>query len=461
MKFVKIVSREYGVQYTEMSLRSLRHEAKKHLPSLVLSQFYAPEDKNESCYVDEREWQNFTEALAKKYSNGNNLKNFIKLFHLYGKKYIAVSKKISKFNPAKTNNEYLAKNYRNYQNTLLDYSSYVWMSFLLNNIYTEKANKILNGKKISNNEKIAASLFLPNKRTGIIELQNRIYGLKNKKRVIPKEETNNLLKEYSWISCLDIHNDPWKKNDLVSFIKNLKNTPPNYPFKKAAALAGLSKKEISHFELVKELAYIKDMRDEYRRMGIYNIQPFFSELAKKLGVSRKELSYFSSEEILEALKGEVELSKTEAAKRQNGFLIYYDKNIFVTSNEEFIKKFIFGKIGNKIFSEKIEQIKGVVASPGFAKGMARIIFGVEDLTKVKKGDIMVAITTHPDFVPAMHKARAVITDEGGLTSHAAIVSRELGIPCIVGTKIATKILKDGDLVEVDANKGIVKILKKK
>lgn len=68
--------------------------------------------------------------------------------------------------------------------------------------------------------------------------------------------------------------------------------------------------------------------------------------------------------------------------------------------------------------------------------------------------------TTPDFVPAMKKAAAVITDEGGITCHAAIMSRELGIPCVIGTKIATKVLRDGDLVEVDAEKGVVRILKK-
>ena len=67
--------------------------------------------------------------------------------------------------------------------------------------------------------------------------------------------------------------------------------------------------------------------------------------------------------------------------------------------------------------------------------------------------------TTPDFVPAMRKAAAIITNEGGITCHAAIVSRELGKPCITGTKIASKVLKDGDMVEVDAEKGIVRIMK--
>ena len=79
---------------------------------------------------------------------------------------------------------------------------------------------------------------------------------------------------------------------------------------------------------------------------------------------------------------------------------------------------------------------------------------------MNNGDILVAPMTSPDFIVAMRQASAIITDEGGMTSHAAIVSRELGINCIVGTKIATKVLKDGDLVEVDADQGTVKIIKK-
>ena len=81
--------------------------------------------------------------------------------------------------------------------------------------------------------------------------------------------------------------------------------------------------------------------------------------------------------------------------------------------------------------------------------------------KMEKGNIMVAHTTFPALIPAMKKAAAIVTDDGGITCHAAIVARELKIPCVVGTKIATQVLKDGDLVEVDADKGIVKILKKK
>ncbi len=81
------------------------------------------------------------------------------------------------------------------------------------------------------------------------------------------------------------------------------------------------------------------------------------------------------------------------------------------------------------------------------------------MSKMDEGDLLVSHMTDPEIVPAMKKAAAIVTDMGGITCHAAIVSRELGIPCVIGTKIATKVLRDGDLAEVDANKGIIRKLK--
>jgi len=100
-------------------------------------------------------------------------------------------------------------------------------------------------------------------------------------------------------------------------------------------------------------------------------------------------------------------------------------------------------------------LKGLGASPGIAKGIVRIIHEIEDLPKIQKGDVLVANQTRPDFVVAMKKATAIVTDTGGIVSHASIVSRELGIACVVGTKHATELLKDGDVITVDGYNGRV------
>ncbi len=101
-------------------------------------------------------------------------------------------------------------------------------------------------------------------------------------------------------------------------------------------------------------------------------------------------------------------------------------------------------------------LKGLPASPGVYAGKAKIVFSPEDAAKkIQKGDILVTKMTNPDWVPYMRLAGAIVTDEGGMTCHAAIVSRELGIPCIVGSKDATKLLRDGETYTVDARSGVI------
>ena len=110
----------------------------------------------------------------------------------------------------------------------------------------------------------------------------------------------------------------------------------------------------------------------------------------------------------------------------------------------------------KVKAYNLVELKGQCGSVGKARGRVKLIFRPKDIPKMEAGDILVSIATDPDIVPAMKKAAAIVTEQGGVTSHAAIVARELGIPCLIGTKIATKVFKDGDLVEVDATKGVVR-----
>ena len=108
---------------------------------------------------------------------------------------------------------------------------------------------------------------------------------------------------------------------------------------------------------------------------------------------------------------------------------------------------------NKIDVNLVPILTGEPASPGSATGVAIIINNPKEITRVSKGQILITQMTTPDFVPAMKKVNGIITDKGGQTSHAAIVSRELGVPCIVGTGTATKLIKEGDIITVDGTTG--------
>ncbi len=116
------------------------------------------------------------------------------------------------------------------------------------------------------------------------------------------------------------------------------------------------------------------------------------------------------------------------------------------------------EIENKLKEKK--SIKGSVAFSGIVKGKVKLVFEPSKAEDFKDGEILVTAMTRPEYLPLIKKSAGFITDAGGMLSHAAITARELKKPCVIGTEIATKVLKDGDLVEIDANKGIVKILKK-
>ncbi len=107
----------------------------------------------------------------------------------------------------------------------------------------------------------------------------------------------------------------------------------------------------------------------------------------------------------------------------------------------------------------MKTLKGTTANKGKVKGIVKIIKNENDFDKFNEGDILVSEITNPSFTLVIIKASAIVIDKGGITSHSAIVSREFNIPCIVGTKNATQILKDGYEIEVDADNGLVKIIK--
>jgi pyruvate,water dikinase len=154
------------------------------------------------------------------------------------------------------------------------------------------------------------------------------------------------------------------------------------------------------------------------------------------------------------------LKEKEMLARKQNSVYYWDKKgmeAVVGKEADKVKETI---LGSKELGQ-IDDFRGLTASVGKAIGRVKILKSVTEISKVEQGDILVAVMTRPDSIPAMKKASAIVTDEGGITCHAAIVSRELKIPCIIGTKIATKVLKDGQLVEVNANHGWVKIIKTK
>lgn len=216
--------------------------------------------------------------------------------------------------------------------------------------------------------------------------------------------------------------------------------------------------QLKLIKLTQAIVFIKDFRKGALYHGCWAYEPFLKEVGRRLGLTLAEVWAMSPRELEETLlKGK--FSRRELKARSKEAVIYIDHKRYLTWTGQQAKSFLKSLPKEEVITEDVKEIIGTCASPGWARGRVKIVEKSGDMVKMNKGDILVSETTYPALVSAMKKASGIVTNAGGLACHAAIVSRELGIPCVVGTKIANKVLKDGDMVEVDATRGIVRKIK--
>ena len=227
----------------------------------------------------------------------------------------------------------------------------------------------------------------------------------------------------------------------------------------------LSKKVIDLSTVARACALMQDDRKMINSQACYYVNGLLiNHLSKTLSIDVALMKYIDTPLLEEYVRTEnIDSLKQELEKRSTFFIVTRQDNTSEIMSGEKGKKHLsaIGFDYKPDIQADIQSIHGQVAYKGHATGIVKVLKHIGERDKFKKGDILVTHMTTPDFVSLMKKASAIITDEGGITCHAAIVSRELGIPCIIGTEIATKILKDNTHVEVDADNGVVKILDKK
>lgn len=185
-------------------------------------------------------------------------------------------------------------------------------------------------------------------------------------------------------------------------------------------------------------------------------------LSRQFSISKNDLMYYFKKELFDLYRGKKVNERIIKERREYWGCSFVDNQMSIFKYEK--AKSVWNRLVIK--PARSQEIRGVIASKGIARGEVVIAPMLTDMkevrkieAKMRKGNILVAATTSPELISLCKKAAAIVADEGGMLSHAAVISRELRIPGIVGAGNATLILKDGDLVEVDANKGIVRILK--
>jgi len=393
------------------------------------------------------------------------IKGFYKKWKAFYDEFIDFCNKIDKTDLSALDQETFLKYYQEFTEK---YEKEYSLSMLCDHFsfYAERELK----NKLSQKE--FSTLTTPSIISFVSEEEISLLNMYNKGDKAIQDELDTHVKKFFWI--LNTYRYPkildreyfiekikeWQEEniDADSRLKELLDFKKNIQQKKEAMLSKLEldKRSLLIIKLIDVFAEMHDLRKRANLMGSHYAYIFLKEVSVRSEVSMETLKYVTPPEIEGVIKTKEVDKKLIEAKKTNWLIFFTGKKIETLDSKE------ADKLYQEMFKHKddITEIKGVTASPGKVKGRVKIIFHTTEANKMEKGDILVASMTRPDYMTAIHKAKAIVTDEGGVTCHAAIISRELNIPCIIATKNATRILKDDDYVEVDANKGVVRRVKK-
>ena len=293
-----------------------------------------------------------------------------------------------------------------------------------------------------------------------------------------EKASQKLSKNYGWMPAF-CFGDPWDdkyyqkelKGLLKKNLKELKNeyaklsnyrVTQKYDLKRAITKYKINSRDLQKFI---DFGLALDVRNEaeyFVSFAGFHLRTLYQEIAKRLNLSISQVRLFYEAELIGCLLNKKSTKKTLKTKENSwgfGFNKKMSKRVNFSGPE--VKKLLayLATFPDNLHQESEKQ--GVCASAGKARGLVRIISSPTQNDQVNEGDILITYATTVDYLPAMKKAAAIITEVGGLTCHAAVVSREFGIPCIIAVKNAMTNFKDGDLVEVNANEGVIKIINKK
>jgi phosphoenolpyruvate synthase/pyruvate phosphate dikinase len=222
-------------------------------------------------------------------------------------------------------------------------------------------------------------------------------------------------------------------------------------------------KEIKDFiEILKELSVYFDYRKMVFSKICLSVARFSQKLVKFYNIEDwRDLFWLNLEEYVELISSG-EFDKALVEQRKKFVVTVFSQEgtkTFQGKEAEELAELVF------LSTEKTtDEIRGQVASKADKKiveGRARVLLSPSEVNQMKQGEVLISVMTNPSYMAAIRKASAIVTDEGGITSHAAIVARELGIPAIIGTKNATRLIKTGDGVKLNFETGEIRILKRR
>lgn len=478
IKWIKPFTREIDPFDWEPGIRVYTEDFGGKTKAGFKNQMYLPEDGKHGFYYGAQDYQAFQNALLQKVKSGPSyLEKEAKLCFRTCEAMVSATKKLYSF-LGKQSDKKIAQLYQTYLKKFATYCFYLEMIPAIET-YLEETVKNLLTKALRDKSKKKLDDYFAIVSTKIKRVAAEKEEVDRLKLAQTLKEGKNIdkrldqyLKKYAWLPFYGLETIiPLRKEDVLKEIKEITKSKQQLA-KRLQEIKEQKKglKQIKNefrgnkellwwIKILQDYLYLRTYRtDAYRRM-LFHLKLFVDYLADKIGCKYREVIYLRPNEIIAYLKNQKPPSFKEIKARQKHWaIIVKDGRLEFTSDKKRIEEIKEKELPKE--EKEIKTFKGNVAQKGKAKGIARVIRAKKDWRKIEKGNILVTHMTTPEMMAIIRKAAAIVTDEGGVTCHAAIVSRELGIPCVIATEIATKVLKDGDFVGVDANKGIVKILER-
>lgn len=424
-------------------------------------------------YIDKKDLVQEFLAVKEEYErNPSFLEELAEKMEKKGEELIRKTEELTANIRDKSNKE-LRDVFKEWNDLFTRYMPFIWVVFPVERVLTEVLKAKLKKKYPEASDKEIEEYFnilisLPYKESAAILEQKKILEtaslLKEAGKINPeiKEKMEEIYREFSWAGAMRVGwtylKDPYDLNHYKGLIMALSKGNPDKQLKELTQKAQELKKRYDEFvskkqidtdimrvsDLLRRYIYLRTYRGEVVVKAMVNARALLAEIASRLNLELEDIVYFTPNEIIESL----DLQRIPAYQaRKKGY------KLLILDGEPQV---IGGVPPPEIKFEEIRELKGEGIVSGIAKGRVRKILKKSDIKKFIDGEILITQMTSPDMMPAIMKASAIITDEGGLTCHAALISRELQIPCVIATEIATRVLKDGDLVEVNSKEGIVR-----
>lgn len=248
------------------------------------------------------------------------------------------------------------------------------------------------------------------------------------------------------------------KENIKKRIKEIENYPEFIKKEKAKIYSKLNNDQLAElFDLAAKLGFMRDRKKAYLGKSVEYRNVLFEEISKRKRIDMEEIKYYIMDDFSNLLINGIALSKEEIDERKKGVYISNITNMY--SGESARENYFSSVKTEKEDINILNTRNGVCASPGIVRGNARVCLSFEESNNLKNGEILVTYGTDFDFMNAIVKSGGIITEEGGILSHASVISRELKKPCIIAFKGITKVIKTGDLIEIDAENGKVSLIK--